>query len=108
MLTLPYRERRRRLEVLFAAHALAAPWTFCPMTTDPARAARAWTKIRRRDTTEAIVGAITGTLARPQPLILGRRDRTGRLRTIGPTVPLRPDPARQVAEHLAAAGPGHP
>lgn len=136
LLTLPYRERRRRLEVLFAARALAAPWTLCPMTTDvttarewleswtdvpgleglvvknmnqPYRpAARAWTKIRRRDTTEAILGAITGTLTRPQLLILGRHDASGRLRTIGRTVPLRPDAARQVAEHLTAAGPGHP
>ncbi len=32
---------------------------------------RGWSKVRRRDTTEAIVGAITGTLARPQVLVLG-------------------------------------
>ncbi|MBT2453159.1 ATP-dependent DNA ligase [Streptomyces sp. ISL-43] len=136
LLTLPYRERRRRLEVLFTARALTAPWTLCPMTTDvttarewleswtdvpgleglvvknmnqPYRpAARAWTKIRRRDTTEAIVGAITGTLTRPQLLVLGRYDETRRLRTVGRTVALRPDAARRVAEHLAAAGPGHP
>ncbi|MER7764150.1 hypothetical protein [Streptomyces sp. NPDC097619] len=35
---LPYRERRRRLETLFAARGLTAPWTLCPMTTDPAKA----------------------------------------------------------------------
>lgn len=46
---------------------------------------RAWTKIRRRDTTEAIIGAITGTLTRPQLLILGRHDPTGRLRPVGRT-----------------------
>ncbi|MFI9187141.1 hypothetical protein ACIGXG_33535 [Streptomyces goshikiensis] len=34
LLVLPYAERRR-LEVLFAARALTAPWTLCPMTTDP-------------------------------------------------------------------------
>ncbi|WP_307711189.1 hypothetical protein [Streptomyces sp. V1I6] len=61
----------------------------------------AWTKIRRRDTTEAIIGAITG----PQLLILGRHDPTGRLRPIGRTVPLRPDAA---AEHLTPASSGHP
>ncbi|MEV8536984.1 hypothetical protein [Streptomyces sp. NPDC051211] len=66
------------------------------------------TKIRRRDTTEAIIGAITGTLARPQLLVLGRHDQEGRLRAVGRTVPLRPDLSRQVAEHLAAAGPRHP
>lgn len=136
LLTLPYRERRRRLEVLFAACGLSAPWTLCPMTTDLAKARewleswpdvsgvegilikntnqrylpnhRGWTKIRRRDTTEAIIGAITGALARPQLLILGRHDDSGRLRSIGRTVALRPDQARQVAEHLEAADPGHP
>ncbi|MFD4866213.1 hypothetical protein [Streptomyces sp. NPDC058412] len=59
---------------------------------------RARTKIRRRNTTEAIIGAITGTLARPQLLVLGRRDSTGRLRPIGRTVPLRPDAAHTLAE----------
>ncbi|MFD6876934.1 MULTISPECIES: ATP-dependent DNA ligase [unclassified Streptomyces] len=136
LLTLPQVERRRRLEVLFAARALSAPWTLCPMTTDIAKArewletwtdvsgveglviksvtsrylpgTRGWTKVKRRDTTEAIIGAITGTLTRPQLLILGRHDTTGRLRTVGRTVALRPDQARQVAEHLTAAGPGHP
>ncbi|MGW7063569.1 ATP-dependent DNA ligase [Streptomyces sp. NPDC054904] len=29
LLTLSYRERRRRLEVLFAARALTSPWTLC-------------------------------------------------------------------------------
>ncbi|MFD5935699.1 hypothetical protein [Streptomyces sp. NPDC060333] len=38
---MPYRERRRRLEVLFAARGLRAPWTLCPMTTDLAKA-REW------------------------------------------------------------------
>ncbi|MFJ3842149.1 ATP-dependent DNA ligase [Streptomyces sp. NPDC054904] len=41
LLTLPQGERRRRLEVLFAARALTAPWTLCPMTTDVAKA-REW------------------------------------------------------------------
>ncbi|WSW01802.1 hypothetical protein OG509_00175 [Streptomyces sp. NBC_01006] len=98
-MTLPYRERRRRLEVLFSAHALTAPWTLCPQTTDLSTAQewlqawtdvsgveglvikpltskylpnyRGWTKVRRRDTTEAIIGAISGTLTRPQLLVLG-------------------------------------
>ncbi|MFB7468571.1 ATP-dependent DNA ligase [Streptomyces sp. NPDC056224] len=68
----------------------------------------AWTKIRRRSTTEAIIGAITGTPARPQLLILGHHDPTGRLRPIGRTVPLRPDAARELAEHLTPAATGHP
>ncbi|MFJ3861924.1 ATP-dependent DNA ligase [Streptomyces sp. NPDC090085] len=140
LLALLYAERRRRLEVLFAARPLTTPWTLCPMTTDPDKAREwledwtdisdvgiegivvknmsrpyrpgvrdpAWTKIRRRNTTEAIIGAITGTLARPQLLVLGRHDATGRLRHVGRTVPLRPVAARTLAEHLTPAGSGHP
>ncbi|MEV7442866.1 ATP-dependent DNA ligase [Streptomyces sp. NPDC091204] len=136
LLRRPYVERRALLENLFSEHALTAPWTLCPQTTDPAKARewleswtdvsgvegilikplnsrylpgyRGWTKIRRRDTTETIVGAITGTLTRPQLLVLGRHDQDGRLRAVGRTVPLRPDAARQIAEHLTPAAPGHP
>ncbi|MGW7064767.1 ATP-dependent DNA ligase [Streptomyces sp. NPDC054904] len=136
LLQRPYTERRALLEALFTDHALTAPWTLCPMTTDLATARewleswtdvsgveglvikplnsrylpgyRGWTKVRRRDTTEAIVAAITGTLTRPGLLVLGRRDEHGRLRAVGRTVPLRPEVSRQVGEHLTAAGPGHP
>ncbi|MEU8465777.1 ATP-dependent DNA ligase [Streptomyces sp. NPDC029003] len=136
LLTLPYRERRARLETLFSAYGLTAPWTLCPMTTDPLKARewletwtdvsgvegivvkglaqrylpgyRGWIKVRMRDSTEAVIGAITGTLTRPQLLILGRHDAAGRLRAVGRTVPLRPDAARLVAGHLTAADPGHP
>ncbi|MEV7526637.1 transposase [Streptomyces sp. NPDC091371] len=137
LLHLPYVERRARLQALFTDHALTAPWTLCPMTTDPAMAREwleswtdvsgvegivvkpqtsrympghrgAWTKVRRRDTTEAITGATTGTLARPQLLVLGRHDQDGRLRAVGRTVPLRTEVAHLVAEHLTAADPGHP
>ncbi|MEV8536724.1 ATP-dependent DNA ligase [Streptomyces sp. NPDC051211] len=133
LLHLPYVERRARLQALFTDHALTAPWTLCPMTTDPVQAREwleswtdvsgvegilckpqtsrylpghrgAWTKVRRRDTTEAIIGAIT----RPQLLVLGRHDPNGRLRTVGRTVPVRTEAARLVAEHLTAADPGHP
>ncbi|MEU5147675.1 ATP-dependent DNA ligase [Streptomyces yangpuensis] len=132
----PYRQRRLRLEGLFATRRLAAPWTLCPMTTDLLKAEqwleswtdipglegivvkamnqpyrpghRGWYKLRRRDTTEAIIGAITGTLIRPQLLLLGRRDLGGVLRPTGRTAPLRPEAARLVAENLTAAGPTHP
>ncbi|MFE5240446.1 MULTISPECIES: hypothetical protein [unclassified Streptomyces] len=69
---------------------------------------RGWTKVRRRNTTEALIGAVTGSLHRPQVLLLGRYDTTGRLRLVGKTVPLKPAPARDLAEHLTAAGPEHP
>lgn len=70
---------------------------------------RGWAKFRSWDTTVTIVGAITGTLNRLQLLVFGRRhDPGGRLRAVGRTVPLRPDAARHVAEHLTAAVPRHP
>ncbi|WP_260618006.1 ATP-dependent DNA ligase [Streptomyces sp. WAC07149] len=136
LLARPYAERRALLENLFAEHGLTAPWTLVPMTTDLAKAREwlqtwtdvsgveglvckgmttrylpgygGWTKIKRRDTSEAIIGAITGTLTRPQLLVLGRHDEHGRLRAVGRTVALRPDQVRQVAEYLTAARPGHP
>ncbi|MFF9870205.1 ATP-dependent DNA ligase [Streptomyces sp. NPDC013953] len=136
LLAEPYARRRAVLEELFTGHGLTAPWTLCPMTTDPALAqewltswtdvpgveglvikglaqrylpgARGWFKVRRRNTTEAVIGGITGSLRRPQLLILGRYDDDGRLRPVGRTVPLRPDAARQVADHLRPASPDHP
>ncbi|WP_234351400.1 hypothetical protein [Streptomyces sp. XY413] len=69
---------------------------------------RGWYKLRRRNTTEAIIGAITGTLIRPHLLLLGRRDPHGTLRPTGRTGPLRPEAARLVAENLTAANPTHP
>ncbi|MEV5864302.1 ATP-dependent DNA ligase [Streptomyces sp. NPDC052071] len=132
----PFARRRQVLEALFADHRIGPPWTLCPSTTDPATAGewlyewtdvpglegvvvksltgryrpgvRGWTKVRRRNTTEALIGAVTGSLHRPQVLLLGRYDTTGRLRLVGKTVPLKPAQARDLAEHLTAAGPEHP
>jgi hypothetical protein len=36
-------------------------------------------------TTQAIIGGVTGTIARPESLLLGRFDRAGRLRYTGRT-----------------------
>ncbi|WP_392895666.1 hypothetical protein [Streptomyces sp. LN699] len=58
--------------------------------------ARAWTKIRLHDTTEAIIGAITGTFARPQLLVLGRHDQAGHLHGIGCTTRAHHADARRV------------
>lgn len=135
LMTRSYSERRVLLEGLFADRGLSAPWTLCPMTTSAAVArewleewtevpglegivtknltgtyrpgARGWSKIRRRDSTEAVIGGVTGTLRRPQLLLLGRFDR-GRLRAVGRTAPLKEDAARLLSAHLTPAGPGHP
>lgn len=132
----PYASRRALLEALFAEHGLTPPWTLCPSTTDMATAAqwlhewtrapgvegivikslagrycpavRGWTKVRRRESFEAIIGGVTGSLQRPHVLLLGRYDTTGRLRLVGKTVPLKPAAARDVAALLALAGPEHP
>jgi ATP-dependent DNA ligase len=104
------------LESLFADHELGPPWMLCPMTTDPALerewleewtqvpglegivtkrlaspyspGARGWSKLRRRQTTEAVIGGVTGSLHRPQLLVLGRHDAEGQLRSVGRTTPL--------------------
>ncbi|MBQ1100958.1 hypothetical protein KBY55_34125 [Streptomyces sp. b94] len=57
---------------------------------------------------EAIIGAITGTLLRPQTLLLGRYDDEHVLRPVGRSSLVHPDTARQLAEHLTPARSGHP
>jgi ATP-dependent DNA ligase len=85
----PHRRRRAALESVFAARRLSAPWALCPSTTgaDVVRewltwasvgmegvvfkrlygaykpSVRGWEKYKVRETSEAIVGAITGSLA---------------------------------------------
>lgn len=84
----PFARRGAVLEALFTDHRLAAPWTLCPSTTDPAIAgewlydwtdvpgvegvevksltgrnrpgARGWPKARCRVSTEALIGGVTG------------------------------------------------
>ncbi|MEV5177408.1 hypothetical protein AB0L10_41665 [Streptomyces flaveolus] len=65
-------------------------------------------KIRRRDTTEGVIGGITGTLSRPQSLLLGRADQDGILRPVARSTELHPEAAQHLAELLVAAGSGHP
>ncbi|OAL15989.1 ATP-dependent DNA ligase [Streptomyces noursei] len=136
LLPVPYGERRAQLERLFADRGLSAPWTLCPETADVVTAqewltswtqvpgveglvirgsgqrylpgARALYKVRRRDSTKVVVGAITGSVCRPQTLMLGRLDEAGVLRPVGRSTPLRPDAARDLADRLTPAGPGHP
>jgi ATP-dependent DNA ligase len=134
--TRPYIERRAALEALFAEYRLTAPWTLCPATVasdqeriqtwlswaaagieglvikDPRQrylpGVRGWGKLRTRQSTEAVIGAVTGTLRRPASLLLGRFDSTSRLRYTGKTVPLSAQAAADTAALLSPAGPGHP
>ncbi|MEJ8654739.1 ATP-dependent DNA ligase [Streptomyces sp. MS1.AVA.3] len=136
LLAQSYAERRARLERLFADEVLAAPFALCPATPDfdvatswldPAWGAagiegvvakgraqryrpgeRAWIKVRRRDTHEAVVGAVTGGVQRPTTVLLGRYDDRGRLHFIGRSVPLAKRLQSDLAENLAAAAADHP
>lgn len=68
--------------------------------------ARGWLKVRARESTEAVIGAITGTLGRPRLLVLGRYDSERRLRHVGKTTDVCDAAARQLAGELTAASPG--
>ncbi|MFD4899147.1 ATP-dependent DNA ligase [Streptomyces sp. NPDC058411] len=90
----PFARRREVPEALFASYQLDPPWTLCPSTTDPAVAGewlyewtdvpggegvvlkslashyqlcvRGWTKVRCRNSTEALIGGVTGSLHAPR------------------------------------------
>ncbi|MFB8244003.1 hypothetical protein ACFC5X_02945 [Streptomyces sp. NPDC055952] len=131
----PYRARRADLEALFVERALPTALTPCPSTIDPAvaaqwlkwrgagpeglcfkrldepyRSVRSWRKYKIRVTTEAIVGAVTGSLATPRTVLLGRYDHAGRLQYIGRSTTLSPAASRALAEQLTPppAASAHP
>jgi ATP-dependent DNA ligase len=68
---------------------------------------REWVKVKQRDTVEAIVGAVTGSLERPELLVVGRY-RGRELEVVGRTVQLKPDQAAAIAPLLKPAGRRHP
>lgn len=130
----PYMRRRTALEELFTTRGLLAPWALCPSTTDPALirewltwgsvriegvvfkrldspyrpAVRGWRKYKTRETTEAIVGAVTGSLTAPGTLLLGRYDTDGCLHYVGRTTTLARTAVAAAAALLSPAGSGHP
>lgn len=132
----PLHRRRAALEELLAARRLTAPWALCPQTTDAEVArtwldpawgtvgiegvmikdpasryrpgVRGWAKVRARTTTEAVIGAVTGTPRSPTSLLLGRFDTAGGLRMVGRTTPLHRGAAAELGSVLRPAGPEHP
>ncbi|MER6433213.1 ATP-dependent DNA ligase [Streptomyces sp900105245] len=130
----PYMRRRAALEELFVTRALSAPWVLCPSTTDPATThewltwgsvriegvifkrlsdpyrptLRGWRKYKTRETTEAIVGAVTGPLTAPSTLLLGRYDTAGHLQYVGRTTTLARPTAAAAAAFLTPATCSHP
>lgn len=67
-----------------------------------------WVKVKHRHTVEAVIGAVTGSLARPSRIILGRYDAIGRLRIAGTTTALTPQLRDALAGRLRQGGPTHP
>ncbi|MGW2841800.1 ATP-dependent DNA ligase [Streptomyces sp. NPDC001493] len=130
----PYERRRAELAALFAERRLTAPWTLCPSTTDAAVAGqwltwssvgmeglvfkrldglyrpgvRGWQKYKVRETSEAIVGAVTGPVSAPGTLLLGRYDEQRRLQYTGRTTRLPRAGALLVGGMLAPVRGGHP
>ncbi|MCZ4611347.1 ATP-dependent DNA ligase [Streptomyces sp. Lzd4kr] len=129
-----YQRRREALESMFGARRLTAPWTLCPSTTNPdlvrewltwtafglegvvfkrldspySPGAHGWLKYKRRDTTEAIVGAVTGPPDHPRTLLLGRYDADGQLHYVGRTTTLAKTIGSTIAPLLPPAGNEHP
>ncbi len=68
---------------------------------------REWIKVKFRDTVDVIVGAVTGSLQRPEVLVVGRY-RGKVLEVIGRTVQLKEDQSVAIGKLLKPAGPRHP
>ncbi|MFE0726045.1 MULTISPECIES: hypothetical protein [Streptomyces] len=66
---------------------------------------RSWRKYKIKVTTEAIVGAVTGILAAPRTVLLGRYDRAGRLQYTGRSTTLSQVAGLALAE-LISPPPG--
>lgn len=68
---------------------------------------RDWVKVKSRETTEVIVGAVTGSLERPDTIVVGLMA-DGVLTIVGKSTPLSTSQARSLAAVLTLAGADHP
>ncbi|MDJ0347061.1 ATP-dependent DNA ligase [Streptomyces sp. H10-C2] len=117
-----------------AGSARGPPWALCPSTADPQVAAewlswsavgmegltfkrltqrhlpgeRRWQKYRSRASTEAIVGAVSGSLSGPMTVLLGRFDTAGRLQYVGRSTVLAQKLSRALADQLTPTAGEHP
>ncbi|MFE7777668.1 ATP-dependent DNA ligase [Streptomyces sp. NPDC057445] len=135
MIAWPYEQRRASLESLFQSHSLEAPWALTPSTTDRTQAEewlrdwstvgveglvakgvaqhyecgrRRWQKYRFRESAEAIVAAVTGTLTHPRTLLLGRYTNQGLLRLVARSTPLPSHLRTELSGLLSPGGADHP
>ncbi|NYJ32826.1 ATP-dependent DNA ligase [Nocardiopsis aegyptia] len=131
----PLRERRARLEEVFAAeHDVHLELVWQTSDVETAREwyeglagvgieglvikqaegvyesdRRGWLKLRHRHTTEAIVGAVTGSVHLPRVLILGRwRPDLGKYGVVGQTSPLTAPQGQEISAWLHKAEDAHP
>jgi ATP-dependent DNA ligase len=129
---LPYIARRARLEHVSAGWA--PPLEICPSMADRNEAMdwsadyrragieglviksatgryrtgrRDWIKVKNRQTREVIVGAVIGSIRRPESLIAAALI-DGELAVVGRAVALTTAQARDLAEHLTPADDDHP
>lgn len=68
---------------------------------------RDWVKVKSRETTEVIIGAVTGSLKRPDTIVVGLLA-DGVLTIVGKSTPLSPSQARSLVAVLTPAGDDHP
>jgi ATP-dependent DNA ligase len=68
---------------------------------------REWVKVKYRETVDAIVGAVTGSLRAPEVLVVGRY-RGKVLEVVGRTVPLKDEQSAAIGKLLKPAGARHP
>ncbi|MEV0715112.1 ATP-dependent DNA ligase [Asanoa sp. NPDC050611] len=126
LLPAPLRERRDRLEELFAdvpnqlvlcpqsdSVTVAREWMDTWVTTgiegivakrrdQRYRAGRGgWRKLRVRGTAEAVIGGVTGWLTAPQTVLVGQYDGNGRLRYTGRSMPLTDEQRAELAPLLS-------
>lgn len=129
---LPFASRPALLEEL--ARERTAPLNLSPGTTDPevaktwfeelpatgveglvvkglsqnyAAETRAWLKIKHRENTDVVCGAVIGPIKQPQAIIAGL-PMDGRLRIVGRPAVLTSAKASELARHMQPAKPGHP
>ncbi|MEU1010948.1 hypothetical protein [Streptomyces sp. NPDC005890] len=72
------------------------------------RGARSWRKYEVRVTTEAVIGTVTGSLAAPRTVLLGRYDTAGRLQYTGRSTTLSRAAGRALADILVPPMGAHP
>lgn len=135
LLNRPYRDRWGRLQALFDRGVLSSPWALVASTEDRSTAeswlhpewgdigvegvmvkaagqpyrpgVRGWWKVRAFETAEAIIGGVTGPLASPSTLLLGRYDGKGNFRLVARTTPLSRSLRKELGAILVPGDAGH-